>query len=304
MAKENGQPALKKAEAAFRETLERYRILFDNSRDAVVISTPKGEFVEVNRATLDLLGYSRNELLSSNAEIIYADPEDRQRFIQKIEKGGFVQDYEVRLKKKDGSIIDCLYTFSVRRNEDGTVMEYQGIIRDVTERNQMIRDLQTLSLVDDLTGIYNRRGFFYLANQQFKTARRMNLGLLCIFIDIDGFKYINDTFGHPEGDRALRDTAHILKDTFRDSDIIGRLGGDEFAILVLDDKGRGSAPVVGRLKERIVQNNESSVRPYYISVSVGVYRHQPQTNESIEEMVEKADALMYEHKKSKPPGAT
>jgi diguanylate cyclase (GGDEF)-like protein/PAS domain S-box-containing protein len=303
MAVKSDHTALLETKSELNHTLERYRILFDNSRDAVVITTPDGKFVDANRAAIELLGYSREELFNRDATVMYVDPTDRQRFVAEIEKGGYVRDYEVRLKKKDGEIIDCLYTFSVRRNADGTAMEYQGMIRDVTERKRMLEDLQALSLVDDLTGMFNRRGFFCVARQQLKTARRMNLGMLCIFIDVDGLKIINDTFGHPEGDRALCDTARILKETFRESDIVGRLGGDEFAVLVLDDKQHCSDAIVRRLHEHIAKHNSETDKPYDISLSVGVYGYQPQSNETIEDLVKKSDVLMYEEKRSKPPRA-
>jgi diguanylate cyclase (GGDEF)-like protein/PAS domain S-box-containing protein len=301
MAVKSDHTALLEAESALSETLERYRNLFDNSRDAVVITTPKGEFVDANRAAFELLGYTREELFEANAEIIYADAADRRRFIKEIEKGGFVRDYEVRLKRKDGETIDCLYTFTVRRHRDGTVMEYQGMIRDITDRKRLLEDLQALSLGDELTGMFNRRGFFYVGRQQLKTARRMNLGVLCLFIDVDGLKKINDTFGHPEGDRALMETARILRETFRESDIIGRLGGDEFAVLVIDDKDHGGDAVIHRLQERIQQSNGDWKRGYDISLSVGVYRYYPQSQETLDDLVRKSDALMYEEKKSKRP---
>jgi PAS domain S-box/diguanylate cyclase (GGDEF) domain len=299
MAGKKNNTALKQAEKALHESMERYRTLFENSRDAIVITKPDGRFVDVNYAVLELLGYSLDELLEQNAIVIYADPTDRQKFINKIEQGGYVRDYEVRLKKKDGTLIDCLYSFSVRKNQDGGVIEYQGIIRDVTERKRLLEELRAFSLVDELTGIYNRRGFFCMAQQQMKTARRMNLGMFCIFIDVDGLKKINDTYGHQEGDWALADTALILKETFRESDIIGRLGGDEFTVLVLDDSEHHAEAIVGRLQENIKQNNTHGGRNYEISLSVGIAHHAARSPELIEELVKRSDALMYEHKRNK-----
>lgn len=299
MAGEKNTVTLRRTKKALYESMERYQILFGNSRDAIVVTKPNGTFVDVNDATLNLLGYSRDEVFEQNAIVIYADPTDRVKFINEIEKGGYVRDYDVKLKKKDGTVIDCLYTFSVRRNQDGSVMEYQGIIRDVTERKRLIEELRALSLVDELTGIYNRRGFFCMARQHLKIARRMNMGLFCIFIDVDGLKKINDTYGHLEGDRALADTAHILKETFRESDIIGRLGGDEFTALVLEDDENHAEMIVNRLQENVKLNNARGIGNYEISLSVGVALHEAQAHETIEELVQRSDSLMYESKRNK-----
>ncbi len=299
MAGKKNTVALKNAEQALYDSMERYRTLFGNSRDAIVITKPDGTFVDVNDAALYLLGYSRDELLKQNAIIMYTDPTARQRFINTIKIGGFVRDYDVQLKKKNGTVIDCLYTFSVRKNKDGSVMEYQGIIRDVTERKRLLEELRALSLVDELTGIYNRRGFFCMARQHLKIARRMNMGMFCIFVDLDGLKKINDTYGHQEGDRALAETACMLKETFRESDIIGRFGGDEFTVLVLDDGEHHADAIVDRLQEKVKLNNAHGGRPYEISLSLGITLHTAHSHETVEELLKRSDALMYEHKRTK-----
>jgi PAS domain S-box-containing protein len=121
-------------EETLRESEERYRTLFEGSRDSVYITIREGKFIDFNQAFLDLFGYSREELMVWQAQDFYVHPGDRYRFQQEIEKNGFVRDYEVKLRKKDGKEMDCLLTASVRRGYDGTIMGYQGIIRDITER--------------------------------------------------------------------------------------------------------------------------------------------------------------------------
>ncbi len=127
----------KRAEEALRQSEERYRNLFEGSRDAVYITTRQGKFVDFNQALLDLLGYSREDLTALPSHETYANPFDRQKFQQEIERKGFVRDYKVKLRKKDGTDIDCLMTSSVRRSNDGGILGYQGIIRDVTESKRM-----------------------------------------------------------------------------------------------------------------------------------------------------------------------
>lgn len=169
-------------------------------------------------------------------------------------------------------------------------------IRYAIERQRMMRELQALSLTDDLTGLYNRRGFLTLADQQLKTAGRMRVGLLLLFIDMDGMKWINDTFGHHEGDRALSDATRVLRETFRESDIIARMGGDEFAVIAMEDSVESGEVILTRLQRNIDAFNAQKARPYELSLSVGLARYRPEKPCGIDELLGRADRLMYEQK--------
>ena len=129
---------------ALRESEERYRNLFEGSREGVYITTREGNFVDFNQAFLDLFGYSREELMVLQAQDSYVHPGDRYRFQKEIEKSGFVRDYEVKLRKKDGKEMDCLLTASVRRGNDGTILGYQGIIQDITDRKRAEKEMAVL----------------------------------------------------------------------------------------------------------------------------------------------------------------
>ena len=124
----------KRAEKALRRSETRYRTLFGESRDAVYMNTREGKILDVNQASLDLLGYSRDELIGMNVRKLYVHPEDRGVFQREIERQGSVRDYELKFRRKDGTQIDCLVTSTVRRAVDGKVLGYQGIIRDITEQ--------------------------------------------------------------------------------------------------------------------------------------------------------------------------
>ena len=124
----------KQAEKALRQSETRYRTLFGESRDAICINTREGKILDVNQATLELLGYTRDDLIGMNVQKLYVHPEDRSVFQREIERNGSVRDYELKFRRKDGTQIDCLLTSTVRRATDGTVLEYQGIIRDITEQ--------------------------------------------------------------------------------------------------------------------------------------------------------------------------
>jgi diguanylate cyclase (GGDEF)-like protein len=162
------------------------------------------------------------------------------------------------------------------------------------------RELRSLALVDDLTGLYNRRAFLALATQQLKVARRNDQRLLLFFADMDHLKEINDTFGHGEGDRALVRAAHSLEQTFRNSDIVARLGGDEFAIFALEASSRDVDVILRRLAKRLQASNVAESR-YTLAVSVGVARFDPKNPVSLGELMEQADQSMYTKKRNRPP---
>src|SRR4030042_1706196 len=132
----------RQAEVTQQASEERYKTFFENSRDAVYITTSDGSYVDANRAALDLFGYTREEMKKVKARQLYADPADARRLRKEIEKKGFVQDFEVRLRKKDATEMDCLFTVTALRGDDGSILEYQGIARDVTERKRAVEALR------------------------------------------------------------------------------------------------------------------------------------------------------------------
>jgi two-component system cell cycle response regulator len=172
-------------------------------------------------------------------------------------------------------------------------------IRYAIERKRLLTEMRNLSLRDHLTGLYNRRGFFALAEQRFKVARRENTRLLFIIADLDGLKAINDTYGHELGDNAIRDAADILKDTFRESDIIGRIGGDEFAIVVAENVPESAETVTARLGDKIDEFKKEHLRHYQLSISIGIGHCDPASSCSIDAILAKADKLMYQQKQEK-----
>jgi len=140
---------------------EKYRSLFEGSKDAIYITSKEGKFIDVNFSFLDLFGYTKEEIVGTDVLQIYLSPADRRLFMKEIEREGSVKDYELQFEKKDGTTIDCLLTSSLRLNDDGTVYGYQGIIRDITERKgfeeereKTINELQqALSEIKTLRGI-------------------------------------------------------------------------------------------------------------------------------------------------------
>ena len=172
-------------------------------------------------------------------------------------------------------------------------------LRYAMERQRVQLQKLSLSLIDDLTGLNNRRGFLALAEYQVKVARRTGKSFLLAFVDLDGMKQINDTFGHQEGNRALVDAAKVLKDSFRQSDVLARLGGDEFAILIAEADGTSIYTVVQRVQQKLLSCNADPGRQYDLSFSIGIVADDATQQSDLEQLLSQADALMYEHKRSK-----
>ncbi len=159
------------------------------------------------------------------------------------------------------------------------------------------RELRYLAVTDDLTCLYNRRGFFAAATQQLKLAQRNAQSLLLLFCDVDGLKKINDTCGHREGDLALIRTADALEQSFRGSDILSRLGGDEFVVLALEASNQSEEVILRRLEKNLKKSSATESR-YELSLSVGVVRFDPKRPITLGELMVQADKAMYEKKHS------
>jgi diguanylate cyclase (GGDEF)-like protein len=206
---------------------------------------------------------------------------------------------EVMLKRKDGTPIWGSVTARAIRDKEGKVVYFDGNVTDITDRKRMEAEILALSITDQLTGLYNRRGFLFHARQQLKLSERNKNGLLLFFADLDSLKYINDTLGHEEGDKALIEAANIIKETFRASDIIARLGGDEFAVLAINIKGTNPDVFTYRLNKIIDIWNSQEGRKYVLSISMGCSCYYPENPCSIDDLIARADKLMYERKQDK-----
>jgi two-component system, cell cycle response regulator len=166
-----------------------------------------------------------------------------------------------------------------------------------TARSAWRREIYVLSLIDELTGLYNRRGFMTLGEQQLTIAHRTKTGVNLAFADLDALKFINDHFGHSAGDRALRDTAMILKAAFhRESDLVARIGGDEFVVLWIANVPFSTESVRIRLKSALDSYVASQKLPYRLSLSIGVCHYQHDFSHPLMEMLTEVDHLMYEEK--------
>jgi diguanylate cyclase (GGDEF)-like protein len=207
--------------------------------------------------------------------------------------------------KVEGSLIGVMavqiYTPGLHYDqEDLNLLEFVSTqVAQAIERKRMDEEIRSLSLTDDLTGLYNRRGFTLLAEQEVKLSHRINRSMLLFFCDVDSLKGINDAHGHAQGDLALQEVAAILKDTFREVDIMARLGGDEFVVLAVDASLESAEGMNSRIQLALDLRNQSGQRPYQLNLSMGIARCEPESPCTISELIVQADGLMYAHKQTR-----
>ena len=170
-------------------------------------------------------------------------------------------------------------------------------LRDVSSRKREERSLRRASLTDDLTSLYNRRGFLMLSEQQLRVARRQEKDAVLLYVDMDDFKALNDKFGHAEGDRALTAVGRLLRRAVRDSDVVARMGGDEFTIMALDADRAAARLIQRRIEERIMLLNATGELAAPLSLTIGHTRVRPTDPASLTELLARADALLYARKK-------
>ena len=287
---------------ALLETEAHFRNAFDYAAIGMALVSPQGTWLRVNRSLCDLVGYSEEELLRSNFQsITHADDvgSDLANLYRLIQGETPTCQVEKRYVHKMGQIVWAMNSVSLVRDSEDNPTHFIFQIQDSSERKRAESALQSLSLVDELTGLYNRRGFLAVTEQYLESFQRTDNSLVVLYADLDGLKEINDSLGHLEGDRALVRTAEVLKEAFRSSDIIARLGGDEFVLLAGVGADESAESLTDRLQQKIGLDNAQRNRPYDLSISIGVAHYDPDEACTIEELMGRADRVMYEEKRKK-----
>src|SRR3989441_6090762 len=206
---------------ALRETEQHFRNAFDYAAIGMALVSPQGGWLRVNRSLCDLVGYTEQELLEANFQgVTHADDvgNDLANLYRLMQGETPTCQVEKRYVHRLGQIVWALNSVSLVRDSDNNPAHFIFQIQDITERKRAEAALHSLSLVDELTGLYNRRGFLAVAEQHLAAIPRTDKVPLILYADLDGLKTINDSLGHLEGDRALVKTAEIFKETFRNSD--------------------------------------------------------------------------------------
>lgn len=287
--------ARKLAEERLNESERRYRHLIEHSQGYICIHNMEGDILSVNPAGAQALGYRAEEMAGRNlAEFL--SPSTLSQFTSYLKQvqNRRLNEGQMIVLTKDGRERIWQYR-NLLYEEAGETPYIIGHAQDVTEIQQSREMLHNLSITDDLTILYNRRGFFTLAAQALKVARRTGKGLMLLYADLDGLKKVNDKLGHDAGSTMIVETARLLKETLRDSDIIARLGGDEFVSLINDSSTNGDQ-IKKRIQAKVDDFNKNQNRPYKLSLSMGISILPPTGEMSIEELVALADRRMYAHK--------
>jgi len=290
---------LKQSEEGLRQEKEFAESLIETAQVIILVLDPEGKILQFNSYMEMISGYSLEEVKGKDWFETFLPERDRwnmrELFLKAVHTRGKINP----MVTKDGKERYILWYDKAIKNAQGSVIGLLAVGQDVTERKRLEEKLRTMSIMDDLTGLYNRRGFLTLFQQQVKVAYRIKKNLLFLFADLDRMKWINDTLGHQEGDRALVATSNILKETFRESDIIGRMGGDEFAVLATGSRDENPEVLIARLRDKIENFNKAGTPNYKISLSVGIVRLDPEKHYSLDEVMARADRLMYEEKRKK-----
>jgi diguanylate cyclase (GGDEF)-like protein/PAS domain S-box-containing protein len=287
---------------ALQESEAHFRGSFDYAAIGMALVSTSGRWLRVNNSLCELVGYTEEELLAKTfPDLTHPDDLDHNlAYVEQLLAGVILScQMEKRYLHKNGHVVWVLLSASLVRDAQGEPLHFLTQIQDITERKRAEDALKSLSLVDELTGLYNRRGFLAFAEHYYNQARRAHKRLMVFYADLDGMKQINDTYGHKEGDAALARTANILRGTFRDSDVIARIGGDEFTILATGASDDNAENICARLQENIRQFNLQGEHRFHLSLSIGVAYFSANCAFSIEELMTQADDAMYRNKRRK-----
>ena len=290
--------------ALLRADHARLRAILESAIHAIVVVNDRGLVIEWPSQAELLCGWNRNEVLGKPISIIMP-PRIRkmhQTFLAEVLKGErgatFGKRIETAILYRDEFEVPVELAVTLTKIDDRH--ELTLFLHDITERKNYEAQLQHISISDELTGLFNRRGFMTMADKHLKVAQRCGKDVFLLYADFDNMKWINDTLGHAVGDNALVETAVILKNTFRQADLIGRVGGDEFIVLISEGKeSRGDDTVIDRLEREILKANSRANRTYKVLLSLGTVRYDHNEPTTIDELMRKADQLMYENKRIK-----
>jgi diguanylate cyclase (GGDEF)-like protein/PAS domain S-box-containing protein len=286
-------------EQALRQAEEKYRAIFEDAIVGIFQSTLGGRYTTVNPAMAHMLGYdSPQELVASITDIsqqVYVDVKRREEFKRLLREQGMVKNFECQVYRKDGSKM-WLSANARAVSKDGVLVGYEGMNEDITARKVAEERVQFLAYYDALTGLPNRTLLQDRLAKALAGARRRKDKVAVLFLDLDGFKDINDTLGHSVGDLLLQDVAERLKRQAREQDTVARVGGDEFLIVLSSVKDIPDAAVATErfldtmAAEFVVQGHSLNVG---CSIGVSIF---PEHGADGETLIQNADAAMYNAK--------
>lgn len=285
---------------AHEKSLRRAAGVFHNSREGIVITDTKKYIIEVNEAFCEVTGYAREEVIGQKPVLLRSGIHEKE-FYNKLDQAIRVNASwrgEIWNKKKSGELYAEFLRIDAIRDKDGNVENYIGIFSDITEHKIRQEQLHHMANYDPLTNLPNRHLFLTLAEQILSFSKRNKTKAVISFLDLDGFKNINDTHGHDAGDNLLRQVSHRLEKELRQSDAIARIGGDEFVIIFSDIASiKDVHPLFERILKALQEPFSVNGKLMSIGVSIGAAFY-PDHGEEIEILVRHADAAMYRSKEN------
>ncbi len=297
----------KQAENALRESEARYRTLVENANDIVFGTDNTGHFTFANPATLRITKYDEEEVIGMHyPDLIRPDMRDEAiRFFGRQFVKGLQNTYsEYPIITKDGHEV-WLGQNTQPIVENGNVTGFQAVSRDITDRKRLEAELKEseeryreLSIVDDLTGLYNSRNFYFQLKMEIERLARYEQPLTILMLDLDNFKEFNDAYGHIEGDQVLQRFGQVIKRCLRETDFAYRYGGEEFTILLPMTTSADGAFTAERIRMEFKKEifSPSPGQEVHLTVSIGLAQYKPQ--EDIKAFVRRVDQLMYQGKKN------
>lgn len=283
--------------AALEHAELRYRHIFEHASEGIFQTTPEGRYLAANPALAKLYGYaSPDELIAGLSELdrrLYVDPGRRDVFRRLMETHGELRNFESEVYRRDGSRIWISENAHIVRDGEGRLLCYEGTVQDISERRHYEAQLERQANHDQLTGLPNRNLLRDRIEQGIARAARRGSMLALVFIDLDGFKFINDSLGHAAGDELLIEIAGRLSASIRSSDTVGRLGGDEFVLVLNDHEEVGS--VISTLERVLKDIGRPAVlagRELQVGASLGVAMY-PDDGGDVNSLLKHADVAMY-----------
>ena len=278
---------------------ERYRSLVESTGDSIYVVDRNCRYLFINKKHRERMGLLSGDYQGQDYDRFHTVDEavDFRKQVEAVLQIGESLQFDHKSQRDNKYFIR---TFSPIKNAEGSITAVTVVSTDITRQKELETSLRSISITDALTGLYNRRGLFALAEQQIKSVNRSQKWLSVLYADLDNLKEINDKFGHQEGDAALARAAEILRTTFRESDIIARIGGDEFVVIIVSDERRSSHFTFSRLQQNLDIYHAGAKAAYTLSLSTGIAMYDPQHPVTFEDLLREADEFMYLHKKKRP----
>lgn len=295
---------LNRSHLKLKESEEKYRSIFENLQDVYLEMRLDGEITEISPSISSFTQYRRESLLRTNVQSLFPSLQDREHLFARLKAENKISDYELYLLDQDETLIPCSLNASFQPGETFQDDRICATLRNITERKQAAARIEYLAYYDALTELPNRRLLLDRLEQNISRARRYGLYGAMLFLDLDRFKNINDSLGHPVGDALLKEVAQRLLHDLRAEDTVSRLGGDEFVMLLSDlGTNENEAAAAAQLKAEKIKNHlakaydidghELHVTP---SIGVAMFPSSQGEQESGNDILRYADTAMYRAK--------